>query len=63
MEKFSKIMCFVSENRRTIGVIIGAVMTLLGMGDFTNTAVSLAKRPLCSDVEEISVSAPSTSTN
>lgn len=34
MKNINKVVTFVIVNRRTIGVIIGGIMTLLGFGDF-----------------------------
>lgn len=36
MNNISKIVVYVIKNRRTIGVIVGGLMTLLGFGDFSD---------------------------
>lgn len=36
MKTVSKVVIFVIENRRPIGLIIGGILSLLGMGDYVN---------------------------
>lgn len=36
MNNINKVVIYVIKNRRTIGVIVGGLMTLLGFGEFND---------------------------
>lgn len=36
MDKFSKVVSFIIEHRRPIGMIVGGLLSLCGMGDILN---------------------------